>query len=178
MRAFIAIDLDQNMRDTAAKIIQQQSFEHMRWTKLENMHLTLQFLESITDEQAQFIGEKLDQALSSIPTFRIETRGTICFPKRRPRVFAIAISLSEELAMLTKSIWDITSEIGIQPDKRPFLPHITMGRFKSPPHQEPGNFLEKTLTQEVAGVSLYRSDPGDQGSVYSLIHHTKLTAQP
>lgn len=170
MRAFFAIDLSHPLHTAAEKIIEQQPFSDMRWTKPENLHLTLRFLASLEEETVAPLCENVATALADIKPFDIETHGTIYFPTERPRVFAIAVRLSEELAMLVKALNHATESLGFAIEQRPFLPHITLGRFKHKPSAPQINYLGEAFTQTVSELVLYRSDPQPSGSVYSVLH--------
>jgi len=174
MRIFFAIDTDKALSTQAKHIIEQHPFSHMRWSKPENLHLTLRFIGSAAEDQITPLCEEVEKRLSIFQSFTIETDGTICFPKNHPRVFAIYFKLNHQLGQLAKTIHDVTNEMGFPEEKRPLLPHLTLGRFKAKPQEEIKNHLDEKFELAVKNVILYRSEPTDEGSQYSVIHRFDL----
>ena len=105
MRAFIAIELPEEIRDELRR--RQQAFHAIcprsavcrdaRWTRPEGIHLTLKFLGEISEDTSQRVIEALD-GLGTVKKFQVEVRGFGFFPDaRRPRVFWAGVSASPAL---------------------------------------------------------------------------------
>jgi len=90
-RLFIAILLPEEIKARLAA--SQRSWQRrtsggvVRWTPLEQMHLTLRFLGDVPEESVPAIVEALHRAAATVAPFALRASGLGCFPDaRRPRV--------------------------------------------------------------------------------------------
>lgn len=174
MRVFFAIDPDDTLRQLANDIILKEPFENVGWSKPQNLHLTVRFLEHLEEDQLKTLCEKIQTALTAIKPFTIEADRTICFPAKNPKVFGIYFHLNTELAQLTKLVREVTYSLGMPEEKRPFLPHLTLGRFKARPVEAIINHFRTTHTLQVNSLVLYRSEPTPTGSHYTVLHRFEI----
>jgi 2'-5' RNA ligase len=170
MRVFFAIDPDDVLRQLANDIILKAPFENVGWSKPENLHLTVRFLEHLEENQLTLLCEKIQTALTAIKPFTIEADRTVCFPAKNPKVFGIYFHLNAELAELTRLVREVTRGLGCPEEKRPFLPHLTLGRFKVRPTETIINHFRTTHTLQVNSLVLYKSEPTATGSHYTVLH--------
>ena len=144
MRAFIAIDLPETLRDAlerSQRIFREWAPE-ARWTRPQGIHLTLKFLGGIPDPQVEKVKQRL-AALGRFEPFRIEVRGFGFFPEaRRPRVFWAGVEAQLGLAELAVRVEAAMETLGFPREDRPFRPHLTLARFEEP---RPQPDLEKAL---------------------------------
>lgn len=134
MRLFIALDLDDAIRDRISRFIEGVSgfAPDARWAKPEALHVTLKFI----GEQPEPAVDQIKQALSTVSTssFEIQFRGYGFFPTARsPRVFWIGISAVPQLPALAAAIDDSLStlgiaKLGIVKEDRAYNPHLTLAR--------------------------------------------------
>ena len=134
MRAFIAIDLPENVRAALAQA--QQAFRgpchDARWTRPEGIHLTLKFLGEISDAQTKQVVEALAQ-LGRFEPFSVEVKGYGFFPQaNRPRVFWAGVEAPPELAALAARVESRMEKVGFAREDRAFSPHLTLARFQVP----------------------------------------------
>jgi 2'-5' RNA ligase len=68
----------------------------------------------------------------------------------------------------------VLTDVGVEPERRKFTPHVTLGRFRSPP-PEPrlasylfGRNLFRTQRFPVSSFGLYASQLRPEGSLYTL----------
>ena len=72
-RAFWAVDFSEEVKDQLLELMARlrekysKEFEQVRWTKRENLHITLRFLGNITVAQYQAMTEKITQQLHKKP---------------------------------------------------------------------------------------------------------------
>ena len=107
---------------------------HVRWEKEDKFHFTLQFWGDKTEEWLNKVNEELSAYCSHISKFTIRITRTGCFPnKYSPKIFWIGSTPEENIPLekLVNAITEISEQNGHQPDKKPFHPHITMGRGKA-----------------------------------------------
>jgi 2'-5' RNA ligase len=138
MRLFVALELRGGVRDALEDLIAQLKplCREARWVRPEGMHVTLKFVgHAIADADA----EKLAAARAALATVKsvapvdIRFRGTGFFPNvRQPNVFWCGIHASENLARLAEDVEQALEPLGIPREARPFVPHLTLARFKTP----------------------------------------------
>jgi 2'-5' RNA ligase len=133
-RLFFALDVPKPTLDALAETQRTlrpfaERFEP-RWTRPEQMHLTLKFLGDVATES---IGE-LSQlvAASEAPLAAFERVAT--FPDtRRARVLVVELKPSDErLADMARQLDERAAAFGVARERRPFRPHLTLARFKQP----------------------------------------------
>ena len=105
--------------------------EGIRWTSLDNIHITLAFLGDTEENMIKVIDSKLKDKCEGSGKFEVILKGTGAFKSYNdPRVLWTGIELSQELEILNKLIIDAVTEAGITIEGRPFRPHLTLGRVK------------------------------------------------
>jgi len=137
MRAFVAIDLTEEIRAALAR--EQARLKSacghnrdIRWTRSEGLHLTLKFLGEIDKERAPSVVAAL-QGLSGFDPFEVEVKGFGFFPDaRRPRVFWVGLQAPGALDELAERVETALERLGFPRGHRPFKPHLTLARFDRP----------------------------------------------
>ena len=119
----------------------------------------------------------LSVEVSQHPAFEIEFGGLGAFPNpKRPRVIWIGIQAPAGLEALQHGIEAAAATLGYPGEKRPFSPHLTIGRVKqnagSAGMQKIRTALEETKvgslgTAQVTAVHLFKSDLKPTGAVYT-----------
>jgi len=177
MRLFTALDPSPEVHESLTQLLRRlQPTARLRWTKPENLHLTLKFIGEWPEDRL----EELKQALASIPApsagFDVKFSGDGIFPKTRtPRVFWVGIEPSAELRQLAADMDRVLGTLGIAPEKRAFSPHLTLARIQErtslgPLHRE----IESLLSLEFGAFHaecfyLYQSQLRPGGSIYTRI---------
>jgi len=129
MRLFIALDIDEAVRERIARFVEGVSglAADARWMRPESLHVTLKFI----GEQPEPVVDQIKQALSNVSasTAEIQFRGYGFFPTARSaRVFWVGIEAGPQLATLAAAIDDKTAALGIPKEDRAFSPHLTLAR--------------------------------------------------
>jgi 2'-5' RNA ligase len=148
-----------------------------RWQSDDQLHLTLRFIGEVDRHRAGDIHAALgaihqapfELALSGIGTF--ERRG------RADAVWA-GVAPHEPLKSLHKKVDAALARVGVPPDERAYLPHITLARLKRSSGPV-GNLLEQSggLSSPlftVADFALFESTLTPDGAVYSIVERYKL----
>ncbi len=132
VRAFLAIPLPRQLQESIHCIQTelQASITEARWTRPENLHLTLHFFGEIDQETL----EKLKVSVLSIKgcqrPFQVEVKGLGAFPNPyRPRVIWLGLKPRGQLEQLHRAIEPCLSQAGLTTDSRPYSPHLTIGRL-------------------------------------------------
>jgi 2'-5' RNA ligase len=129
MRLFIALDIDNAIRERIAQFIQgvEGFAPDARWAKPESLHVTLKFIGEQSDTAVEPI--KLALASVSASAAEIHFRGFGFFPTANsPRVFWIGMEAGPQLASLASAIDGTTAALGVPKETRAFSPHLTLAR--------------------------------------------------
>ncbi len=137
MRLFVALELPGDVRAALGDLIARLKplCSAARWARPEGMHVTLKFIgHEIADSEA----EKLVAARAVLATIKspapvdIKYQGIGFFPDaRQPRVIWSGVRASANLATLATDIENALAPLGIPPEARTFVPHLTLARFKT-----------------------------------------------
>ena len=136
IRIFFAIDLPESMKERLGNFIntlKKKSKSHaIRWTKPENLHITLQFLAEVQTEHLAALIENVRAEIDEKMTLPTLTMGTLhLFPNPyRPRVIVLDLTPQEELKMLSGLIGHGIKATHYAIETRPFRGHLTLGRIK------------------------------------------------
>lgn len=147
-----------------------------RWQTDEQLHLTLRFIGEIDRHGRRDVAA----ALGSIhqQRFEIALKGTGVFEKAYPEAVWAGLAPHEPLKRLHKKVDQALSKVGIPPDKRAYLPHITLARLRRSSGPV-GGFIERSgglvsppFTADWFG--LFESALTPEGAVYVEIERYRL----
>ncbi len=134
MRLFVALDLREDVRQAIREVITElkPASRNVRWVRSEGMHITLKFIGYAAPEQLEKIRSALARIRSALP-IELRFRGIGFFPnEKRPRVIWCGMEASANLAPLAADIERALEPLGIAPESRDFVPHLTLARFNPP----------------------------------------------
>jgi len=185
-RLFIAVDPAAETRRRAGAIIGELRAAGVtaRWVDLAAMHLTLLFLGEGLAEQRPAIAAVVDQAVAGRQPFELAFGGVGLFPATgRPRVIWLGVTRgADELADLHEAMTARLEPLGVPLERRPFRPHLTLGRFGGRGRDRPGPVA--AAGERFAGVSggsgrvesvtLYASRLESAGAVHTALHTALL----
>jgi 2'-5' RNA ligase len=138
MRLFVALELPGGVRHALEDLIAQLKplCRQARWVRPDQMHVTLKFIgHAIADADAEkFAAARAAlAAVKSVAPVELRYRGTGFFPNmRRPNVFWCGVHGSENLVRLAGDVGRALEPWGVPREARPFVPHLTLARFKTP----------------------------------------------
>ena len=172
MRAFISCEIDLANRVLLKEWLQsaQKVTPNMRWTEEDQLHLTLQFLGEISPLQANQLSALLEEVLEDFQSFSLEFADLFALGKP-PRILALKLRMTDQLAQLVRQIHYTTQRIGILSGQLAYRPHITLGRLKASYGEIMlGNWpeLPRLSTWQVREIYLKESILGSKGAK----HHT------
>jgi len=184
VRIFFAIDLPPETKHHLGKfisILKKQSKSHaIRWTKPDNLHITLQFLAEVRTEHLATLIKNVRAKIEGAMKASSFSFGKLhLFPNPyRPRVIVLEITPQEVLANLSQLIGHGIIASDYEIESRPFRAHLTLGRIK---HAQGVslNFLSECQIPEIGKVEmndvvLFRSEPQPEGSKYTVIERIML----
>lgn len=177
-RAFFAIDIPEDIKKaiiTATKPLHTYySLSQIKWVKPENWHITLCFLNTISEQQYQCLDKKIKIALKSITSFHVELKSLQPFPSAEKfHIINLRPEPQENLTKLALIIEQNVKTCGIQTENRPFIPHLTLGRINNNQHKIQPKFLDKialpTMNFDIIRLKLFKSEPQPTGSLYTPV---------
>jgi 2'-5' RNA ligase len=144
----------------------------VRWVPVEQLHLTMSFLGQVEAEQE----ERLRNALAKVrvPPFFLPIQDIGVFGGERPTTVWTGVGKGHpHLFALHKHIQDAILQSCLEPDLRPFHPHITLGRAKDVPRQALRPFLNRYKDTEfdlcqVTGFVLFSSMLSHEGATHTM----------
>ena len=184
IRSFLAFELPVEIRENIRAVSKElrKIALPVRWVKVDNIHLTILFLGSVDEDTIGDIKEKVNVAVKGFSSVKTKLGSIGAFPHwRKPRVIWIGLNGDiERLSHLRDDLQEKLNVIGFMPEKRPFRPHLTLGRFKGPINRDEDiqwicdryRDINSDLYQ-LNELILYRSDLKPDGPVY-----TKMATWP
>lgn len=132
MRAFLAVDFGSELKSQIAGLQSELRKYALsgRWKFVDNFHLTLKFLDEITEKQASEIGGVMKDICGKCGPFRLHI-GKLGFFPGRGNIRVLWLGMDGELDRLGALRQNI--EKGLQPlgfamDPKPFRPHVTIAQ--------------------------------------------------
>lgn len=132
MRLFVALHISQEIRDAITNLVGEFKplDESWKWTRTENLHVTLKFLGEISREKLQIVKEALRGVPAEFP-FLLKFASLGFFPNgRRPRVLWVGLDAPPGLTELAHAVEESLANIQISREEREFSPHLTLARSK------------------------------------------------
>lgn len=138
VRAFVAVPSDpmwvESTRGLMARL--RGSLPEASWTRPESWHLTLRFLGEVPRDALQRFATALEPLAAETVPGEIRSQGAVVFPPRGPaRVLGVGFAPSEILEGISRLANEVEREarqIGAEDTRRPFHPHVTLGRIRRP----------------------------------------------
>lgn len=174
-RLFVALRPPTAMR--ARLLTMMGGVAHARWQRDDQLHLTLRFIGEV-DRHA---GADIAAALGAIHHRRFELaldRFGEFDRKGRIDSLWLGVTPHDAVTALHNKIEQALVRVGITPEKRAFLPHITIARFGR--HAGPRDgFIEyrgdiSGERYEMTEFCLYESELGHDGAAYTIVERYAL----
>ncbi len=184
IRTFIAIKLTPEISSNISKLQEElkKTSAQVKWVKPENIHLTLKFLGHVTPEELEKVKLITKETLEPFAPFEVSISGLGAFPKiKYPRVIWVGVDQGkEELKRMVSNLEERLARIGFAKEKRPFSPHLTLGRVKSSKGRE--RLIEALSlvkasnlgNMRVTKISIMKSELRPEGPIYTILEETVL----
>ncbi|MFH1037055.1 MAG: RNA 2',3'-cyclic phosphodiesterase [PVC group bacterium] len=135
LRLFIAVELPETWQKRISLSIRTLAgrYPGVRWIPAENIHLTLKFLGDTDPGQVTAVQSFLDAAAGRYLPITARSGGFGVFPNlKKPRVIWLGLPAGKnELTALVEALDRGLTNLGFEPEKREFTPHLTLGRVKN-----------------------------------------------
>lgn len=169
-RLFVAIDLPDSIKTLLTGL--DPHLPGARWATAEQMHLTLGFFGEVGADAESRLNEKL--GFIRFGAFFLPIAGLGTFPpKGSPKIIWIGVRTAHpHLFQIHKRVQEAALHAGIEPDLRPWHPHITLARCRDVSAQSAQKFLKQNADLEagmirVDAFHLYSSKLTPAGSIYT-----------
>lgn len=186
-RIFIAVNLPADVKNGLKKARENWRDLPAKWTKADNLHITLIFIGYATDEEVLEIAKIAREIAQKRPPFSVSlSRIELGPPGGPPKMIWAEAEPSEELAELKRELEDAffhSQKSGyLRKENREFRPHITLGRILQREWRESGaqkQFAgEKiNLTFYVSSVELMESKLKRGAPEYAILESVELGAE-
>ena len=139
-RLFVAIDLPESMRQLLADL--DPHVRGMRWTDGAQMHLTLGFFGDVPEDIDLNLREKLNAI--RFGAFFLPVNGIGSFSaKGAPKIVWIGVGNAHpHLFQIHKRVQEAALAVGLEPELRPWHPHVTLARCRDVSSQSLRKFLQ------------------------------------
>jgi 2'-5' RNA ligase len=144
MRLFVGLDIPDEIRARMRDYVERLKSRgaQAKWTNPEGWHITLKFI-GWTKRESE-IRDALKRV--TVPPFEIAFRDVGFFAPRQPRVFYVRVHAPETLAELAKNIEAALVPVGVEAEKKPYSPHLTLVRSGSGnPHGAKADKRQSTM---------------------------------
>lgn len=179
VRAFISIDFKDENIVKGVQTIQQQirnSNAAVRLVNPEILHITLEFLGDITEEQVSILSDMLSKIEFKNLKLEVNEPGVLPNEKHVRVVYCEINGDTERLKEIQNEIRNNLKKLGFRVDSRIFKPHLTIGRVKSPKNKDELIKVIKNLSeykcgvQKISSITLKKSVLKSEGPEYSVLY--------
>lgn len=181
-RCFVAIDIDDEVVKNALVEAQrtiEASGADVKSVERENIHITLRFLGEIPEAQTTRVAEVVHGI--EFKPIKLLFEGIGVFPSSaRPNVIWAGVTgdIPEILVVFT-ALEEALENLGFEPERRGFQPHLTLCRVRSMRNISPFTEVLCSLADarfgelEVRSIRLKKSVLTRQGPIYSNIAESR-----
>jgi len=140
-----------------------------RWIDPENYHLTLRFIGDVDDAIAQEVALMLGRVRRA--PFQLHFEGVISFGGRKPRAVVAAVTPVQALLDVQAEQERLMQRIGLEPEGRKFMPHVTLARLRDSSSHAVADYLSargyfRTAPFRIARFVLFSSRNSIGGGPY------------
>ncbi|MFQ5689933.1 MAG: RNA 2',3'-cyclic phosphodiesterase [Gemmatimonadota bacterium] len=177
MRLFVAVTFPRPLRERIWKAAEplRAPGVPIRWVGPDELHLTLRFIGEVPDGTADVLDRAVARVASQRPPFTVRLDGVGAFPSlRRPRVVWLGVEPSEALRSAQHAVEEALVGAGLEPARRGYHPHVTLGRVARPAGRRGWEAFETAAArirvdaeQAVRSLELVRSRLTPEGARYT-----------
>lgn len=163
-RIFIAINLPEKIKNNLIEYRDKWPELPVRWTKKENLHITLEFLGYLTDEELIELLQKTKEIASGKESFILRLNKVCYGPTNKKSLMA------------PRMVWVVGEKV----KEFNLTPHITLGRLKTwqwkqmEPEERPEVSEDINLSFEVNSIEVMGSQLKRMGPEYTILESFRL----
>lgn len=142
-----------------------------RWIDASNFHITLRFIGDIDDGLGREVAFALDRL--EMKPIAITVKGIDVFGGNKPHSVIAHIEENAELRRLQVAQERLCQTLGLEPEPRKFIPHVTLARLRDPNLIDLRRFIEshalyRSETFVAKRFVLFSSRPSKGGGPYAV----------
>ena len=191
-RCFVAVELSDEVRARLGEaryslVALAPGWADEKWVAPQNLHLTLKFLGSLSDNDLACVHAGLHGTLAGMPPFSVVLAGVASVPRpaRAEMIWARLGDSEGRCAELAARVDAAAVSCGLPAEDRRFAAHVTLARAR-----KPRPLLHEALTgadavvrrhplsMSVLSVTLFASTLTRTGPVYEIIESWVLSGPP
>jgi RNA 2',3'-cyclic 3'-phosphodiesterase len=173
VRTFVAVFPPPEVQERALAMARRLPLGgRVRWSRPENVHLTLKFLGDIREEILDNLCTALEKVCERHTAFDVGLAVLGAFPSaRRAQILWAGVGEgSDRLRRLAESLDAAFAPLGFEREKRPYTPHLTLGRARGKPASFDPPPVEEDLGEfRVGRVELTESTLTHEGAIYRTV---------
>ncbi len=176
MRAFIAADIPEHVREMLAEAALSLGLSGVRTVDKDNMHFTLAFLDELENDRIDKVKSAIDRV--RFRGFDVDIKGMGHFGNPGAIYSAVASGAGKIIELANSQRAELAAS-GIYFDKKDFVPHVTIARIKRMVDEEVlmgelYRFADKRFgSYTLDTISLFRSVLGPDGPKYEKLYERK-----
>lgn len=181
VRCFVCIEVGENVKAKLGSWVSDLriSAPEIRWVKENAFHITLKFCGEISYALLYKLENALEHGfnLKKLRAFSLELSGIGAFPGfRNPKVLWAGVGgEDDQIHRIVSVVERAALAAGIEPERRPFHPHVTVARI--PPNVEVPLSVFREINKKgefwgkwkVSSVALMRSELRPEGPIYTRV---------
>lgn len=182
VRLFVACEVPEEVKTSIGGLIdslRDRSGNDVRWIKPDGVHVTLKFLGEVPVKKLPAIKIAMQEAVVRHSPYNLEFSNIGTFGGREG-LRLMWVGIAGDVLRLEALVRDVNlalAVVGFEPERRPFRPHLTLGRVKdeigtrrrAEIEVEVGKTVVPTVTWRTSQVSLMRSRMVPGGAVYDVV---------
>ena len=137
VRLFTGLEIPPDVADALSML--RGGLPGARWIDRENYHLTLRFIGDVDGAVAREIASMLEGVHR--PAFELQLDELSSFGGRKPRAVIAPAVPRRELIELQAEHERIMQRVGLEPESRKFIPHVTLARLRDSSSRQVADYL-------------------------------------
>jgi RNA 2',3'-cyclic 3'-phosphodiesterase len=175
-RIFTGLEVPKNVAQSLSLL--RGGLPGARWIDPENYHLTLRFIGDVDDVIAHEVASLLGRVKRG--AFELHLEGLASFGGRKPRAVVATVAPEQALLDVQAEHERLMQRIGLQPEGRKYLPHVTLARLRTSSSRDVAEYLSarglfRTASFPVTRFVLFSSRNSVGGGPYVVEASYPLT---
>ncbi len=182
MRFFVGIFTTKKLEEHINRLKDEISDAILgKWVEPQNLHITLQFVGNVEESKRINLLYNLEEISKNFSPFTVAYTGVGAFPNTsKPRILWIGISKgANSLKILANKIIKANAKSGIEPESKPFYPHVSICRINEITSNKIYPFMRKHkdiffLEEDITKIALIKSSLTSVGPIYTIVEEFYL----
>lgn len=173
LRLFVAVFPDGNVARELLRAIRNLELPAHKLTPPEHIHITMQFIGDTESRELENVMESVERSAAGLKRFTLTPSRLLTFPERGPaRLLAAETDAPPTLLEIQRRLAHRLARS--EKHNRPFRPHLTLCRFRSPVRALAINQPIAVSSFNVDRIVLMKSTLKPTGAVYGEVMAAEL----